>query len=155
MLKYYDSIGQCNWVTDIKHVLYSSGFGYVWENQGVLNNRHFLLMFLNRLKDQYIQTWRGNVSTNAKLAFYMDFKQIYSRESYIDYVDVSKFMKALAMFRSSSHSLMVEKGRYHNIGREERTCVFCEIVVEDEFHFVLICPLYESIRQKYIPQYYL
>ena len=29
MLKYYDSIGQCNWVTDIKHVLYSSGFGYV------------------------------------------------------------------------------------------------------------------------------
>ena len=35
MLKYYDLIGYKHWVTDVKHVLYSNGYGYIWENQHV------------------------------------------------------------------------------------------------------------------------
>ena len=34
---------------------------------------------------------------------------------------------------------------------EQRTCPYCETCVEDECHFMLECPLYTNIRQKYLP----
>ncbi len=41
-----------------------------------------------------------------------------------------------------------------NIDREYRYCYFClkrnVCVIEDEFHFVLVCPLYDELRLKYL-----
>ena len=35
-------------------------------------------------------------------------------------------------------------------------CKFCEkhgeYLIEDEYHFPMICPLYENLRKKYIPK---
>ena len=61
------------------------------------------------------------------------------------------FRKALASFRSSAHHLMIEKGRHYQIPREFRNCIYCECYIEDEFHFILVCPLYEDLRVQYIP----
>ena len=34
-------------------------------------------------------------------------------------------------------------------------CLFCSInVVEDEYHFLLVCPLYNEIRRAMLPKYY-
>ena len=154
MLKYYDSIGHKNWVSDVKHVLYSKGYGFIWESQNVSDEKKILLNFVNRLKDQYIQNWRSNLETNHKLNYYKDFKQIFCQEIYITAIDISKFRKALAMFRSSSHTLMIERGRHFNISRDFRNCVYCECYIEDEFHFLMVCPLYENLRKEYLPVYY-
>ena len=62
-----------------------------------------------------------------------------------------KFRAYLARFRSSSHSLMREKGRHLNIDKHFRTCIYCETQIEDKYHFVIVCPLYAEIRSKYIP----
>ena len=150
MLKYYDSIGHVNWVTDVRTVLYSNGYGYVWESQNVPNRNHFINNFVNRLKDQYIQ-----INNNPKLVFYKDFKQHFGMELYVSKINISKFRRALAMFRSSAHSLMVEKGRHYDIQGGDRHCVYCETIKEDEYHIVLLCPLYENLRMEYIPIFYL
>ena len=43
--------------------------------------------------------------------------------------------------------LAVEVGRYKSIPEEDRLCTICDLgVVEDEFHFVFHCPLYDSLR---------
>jgi hypothetical protein len=66
-----------------------------------------------------------------------------------------KIKIALSRFRLSSHQLEIERGRYSNIPRDERKCKFCNLnVIENEYHFLLICPLYTSIRQKYLKPYY-
>ena len=45
MLKYFDSIGHNNWVTDIRNTLYSNGFGYIWESQNnIRDDKHFLVI---------------------------------------------------------------------------------------------------------------
>ena len=54
-------------------------------------------------------------------------------------------------FRCSSHGLMIEKGRYYGLERDFRCCPYCEVLVEDEYHFLLICPLYTEIREKFLP----
>ena len=44
--------------------------------------------------------------------------------------------------------LNAERGRYVNIERNQRKCVLCvHNDIEDEYHFVLICPKYNGIRK--------
>lgn len=49
---------------------------------------------------------------------------------------------------------MIEKGRHFSIVREEPVCVYCETAIEDEYHFMFICPLYSNLRSMYLPVYY-
>ena len=45
---------------------------------------------------------------------------------------------------------MIEIGRYEDTPREERFCPFCPHVVENESHFMFICPIYSSLRTRYL-----
>ena len=60
----------------------------------------------------------------------------------------------LSKFRCTSHRLEIETGRYQNIARQNRLCKLCNCnYVEDERHFLLVCPLYIVARVRYIPRY--
>ena len=66
--------------------------------------------------------------------------------------------KTLSNFRCSCHKLMIEKGRHLNIERDYRFCPYClsrnVYIVEDEFHMLLICPLYDELRREcFAPQW--
>ena len=62
----------------------------------------------------------------------------------------------LSKFRFSSHDLEIERGRYGNksVKAEERYCKFGKsnnfLIVEDEFHFLMICLLYKTRRDSMI-----
>ena len=61
----------------------------------------------------------------------------------------------MTKIRTSNHKLPIEKGRYRNLPRENRTCNLCDLdKIGDEFHFLLECPLLNDIRSKYISRYY-
>ena len=154
MLLYYDQLGYSNWVTEVRSNLYRNGFGYILERQSVSHPKLFVLQFVNRLKDQFIQKWRSNCLNSSKLIYYNQFKPCFGLEPYILTIDINKFRRCLASFRSSSHTLSVEKGRYYGISREFRFCPYCQCILEDELHFVLICPLYSDIRKLYIDPAY-
>ena len=57
----------------------------------------------------------------------------------------------LSNVRCSGHELLIEKGRHMKI--VYKYCYFIlkrnVNVIEDEFHFILVCPLYDEIRLKY------
>ena len=90
-----------------------------------------------------------------KCDLYSVFKTTFQTEYYLTCLNVRKFRIGLARFRCSSHDLNIEKGRYANIDRNCRICPLCNLnAVEDEFHFVMICPFYAALRQKYINQKY-
>ena len=61
----------------------------------------------------------------------------------------------ITRLRISAHTLLIKKGRYHNIERGKRICQMCAINdVEDEYHFILKCPFYINLRLLYITKYY-
>ena len=69
----------------------------------------------------------------------------------------TKYRIALTRLRVSSHRLEIEMGRWHKpnkIIRSERKCQNCN-VLEDEFHFILECPVYLEIRSQLLSKYYL
>lgn len=52
--------------------------------------------------------------------------------------------------RISSHPLAIETGRSCDIPRHHRLCRLCSLQeVEDEYHFLLRCPVYYEIRGRY------
>ena len=152
MLKYYDELGNKNWVTEIKTLLQRNGFGYIWDTQTVSNECKFISSFVQRLKDQFAQDWIVDVNDNRKLILYREFKHSFCYEQYLDVLKVRKFRHALAQIRSGHHELEIETGRYNDVARVERLCKLCHVEIEDEIHFVLKCRVYNDLRIMHLPE---
>ena len=77
-------------------------------------------------------------------------------EEYLDMLPVN-LRKFITRLRISAHSLRIQSGRYarNRIQRNERYYQSCsKRDIEDEYHFMLICPCYSDIRKLYIKRYY-
>ena len=115
----------------------------------------FISTFTQRLKDIYQQKWLDKLSLSSKCDYYSVFKPYIYTEYYLACVTIKRFRVSLARFRCSSHDLWIEKGRFYNIKREDRLCKSCNInVLENEYHFLLVCPLYNKLRRQYLKKYY-
>ena len=69
-------------------------------------------------------------------------------ENYLYEVKSVKHRIALSRFRLPNHTLVIEKGRHMRpqIDRNDRKCGLCTNEIENEFHFVIVCPIYEKER---------
>ena len=95
MLVHYDNLGYNNWVSDVRVHLYQNGFGYIWETRKDSNHKLFLLEYVQRLKDQYIQLWKSKYIESSKLFHYSNYKLIYDVASYVNSVDIDKFRRCV------------------------------------------------------------
>jgi len=154
MLKGMDENGKETWVSGIRTLLFQYGYGVVWMNQGVGDEGIFILQLMQRLKDTYRQDWYREVHDSSKLSIYCTFKATLALEPYLKIVNKWSLRKAMAKLRVSAHKLEVETGRHNGILLENRLCTYCDsrglAVIEDEYHFVLCCPKYATLRVKYI-----
>ena len=91
--------------------------------------------------------WKRQLPLKPKLRFYIRFKESLTVESYVKY-NLSPSQRSLtAQFRMGILPLEVETGRFQGNKLEERICKLCNTdSVEDEFHFLFDCPLYNDIR---------
>lgn len=136
-----------------KNIFYSNGFGYSWKTQSVNNEKRFISLFLQRLKDQYLQRWFEKIYLSSKLTTYRGFKTTYDHEFYLNFIINRKYRRTIAQFRVSAHDLEIERGWYSGVPRNDSICRLCRRTIEDEFHFVLICITYKDLRQKHLPNY--
>jgi len=154
MMYRLSSNGRINWATKVKNLLYSNGFGFVWEQQSVDNPHLFLKEFRTRLEDCFYQNWNTLLEELPKLRLYKQYKLCYVPENYLLCNIPRRFRVDLAKFRVCSSKLEVETGRYLGVPLEDRKCKLCLDsnfeCIEDEFHVLIICPSYSSIREIYL-----
>ena len=142
-----------NWVFQIKSLLNELGFTYLWDNQTLTKLQ--VEMVIQCIYDQYFQSWYGAVNASSKLETLKCLNKVFNFEKYLSCIKVDCHRVALTRLRCSAHKLMIEEGRYRNIERNLRLCQFCNLnVVEDEFHFLLICPAYRDLRIVTLPRYF-
>ena len=143
------------WALSLKRLLFSLGFGDAWLNQGVGNCRAFMILVEQRLSDIHWQNGIGEIRNNRKLQTYSILKSCHGFEKYLSCVKNPLYRQSLCKLRISAHNLHVETGRWTRIPINSRLCILCnEDHIEDEFHFLLVCPAYHHIRVTYIPTYY-
>ena len=148
--------GVKNWASNVKALLDVYGFSYIWNGQETMNLICFPTVFKNRVLDVFVQSWHSSVDVSNTLCTYSTFKSAFEYEHNLDVLPKSLRI-ALSRLRLSSHPLLIETGRYGNNRTERRLrlCTFCNTGdIEDEFHFIVICPLYTDIRKIYIDRYY-
>ena len=62
-----------------------------------------------------------------------------------------RLLKTMAQFRTSSHKLKIETGRYEGLPLAERTCTFCmNGELDDEIHLLLKCKYHDSDRKSFL-----
>ena len=98
--------------------------------------------------EKYWLTEREKLSS-GKLTTYFKLKNTFHQEKYLS-IKEFKLRKAMCRYRISAHDLRIESGRYSKtyINRTDRICTRCDLQeVEDEFHFLLKCSLYNDERK--------
>ena len=114
------------------------------------------------LVDDFVNDWRTDLASQKKMQFYCTIKQVFGEEQYLNLKN-SQCRMHLAKIRSSSHDLLIERGRYtKETGTWTRACRFCcnkenvqgfenlpffeGTIIENEEHCLTECPMYHSAR---------
>ena len=138
-----------NWAFQIKSLLNELGLSYIWLQQNKFTIPVDLIK--QRIFDNYYQSWYSNINNSSRLShvsMYSRFKHDFLFETYLDTIPDQKFRITLTKFRLSSHNLAIERRRFKNIPRNDRICRCCNLhMVESEYNFLLVCPLYKDLRK--------
>ena len=104
-----------------------------------------------KLRARYNDHWQEAISKETKMRTYLKFKNTLHYESYLN-MNNQHHQKAMTRFRISAHTLAIERGRYTipKTPLHDRKCGHCTLKeIEDEHHFLLECPKYEKLRDKF------
>lgn len=103
----------------------------------------------------FIQEGHGYFENSPKCTMYKHLCYNFEVQEYLTKPIPTVYVQFISKYRLSSHQLEIERGRFYNINRKERVCNLCSLSqIEDEFHFILICPFYKEIRKLYVKKYY-
>ena len=121
----------------------------LYDHKNDFSIKVFLRNLRQWLLDVNLQVWSEQARNMNKLNFYCSMKQKVNLEKYLTSGIPHLQKKVIARFRCSNHELCIETGRKSNIASEERICKMCRLgEVEDEIHFVFVCPAYSDLRDK-------
>ena len=133
------------WLKHIQRILNHCGLSYVHDEVSNLDPAGIILEVKERLNDQYIQKWREDLAKSNKMRTYRIFKSVFQMEKYL-YLPLH-LRTAIAKFRLSCHSLYSYRDRaVCKTYITERVCQTCN-VMEDEKHFLLVCPRTQSLPE--------
>ena len=107
----------------------------------------------NKMKEHYLLFWKNKIGNSTKLEFFRTQNPNYNQAKYLSSVKQFMFRQALTKLRISSHSLMIETGRYYwpKIPKELRLCKLCQqSKVENEEHFLFECKMYSVMRRDFL-----
>ena len=137
------------WISNIKSHLEKNGMLCFYENL-YENKTPFIHKRLFRvLSDTFHQEAFHSITTiTSKLRTYGILKTTIGLENYLIQIRNPEVRRSVSKFRLSNHSLNIEKGRHNGVPKEFRFCPFCPEKVETEIHFLIECPLYQTMRDQ-------
>lgn len=80
MLKSLDEAGRQNWASEVRVLLYTYGFGYVWLSQDIGDIGLFTSQFKVRLIDCMTQKWHSDITDSTRCDTYKEFKSLLNIE---------------------------------------------------------------------------
>jgi hypothetical protein len=104
---------------------------------------------------QYIVHHQVAAANSSRVKAYLRLNSSaqYGYKEYLSMVDNAHLRRSLARFCCANHKLQVELGRQVKpvkVSVQQHYCKLCNLgAVEDEDHFLLVCPAYQSVRKMF------
>ena len=141
------------WLMKVKREFDELGLCYIW------NLSHVDRIVYNVIKENINYTFKQHcyniIMTTPKGIMYKHLVNEFKLQNYLRKPLDVRSLKEITNIRICTHKLNLEFGRHRNVERSERKCKLCNLnEIEDEYHFILQCPLYNDIRMKFIKTYY-
>ena len=148
MLLMLHNRGKATWASHVRNILVNNGFEQVWLF-GCGSEKLFVRELRERLFSSFIHGWFTHISTSENVGMYGTFKSVFVREKYTMCIKSESYRSALARFRMGVSEINKHKFRFSK-NRQEKCCKFCKQKIEDEIHFVFVCPKYGDLRSKFL-----
>ena len=115
-----------------------------------------MILFLctNLKKPLLIVFWQNNsadINDLSQNRLYRHLSTTYSKD-YLEQLPNNFLRIAFTKLRSGSHYFLIERGRWRKLDLIDRICFDCN-EVEDEFHVIMSCKIYDDLHKKYLPGY--
>ncbi len=107
------------------------------------------------VKRQYIVHHQVAATDSSRVRAYLGLNSStkYGYKEYLSRVDNAQLRRSLARFLCANHTLQIELGRQAKpvkVPVQQRYCKLCNLgAIEDEDHFLLVCPAYQSVRKRF------
>lgn len=145
---------ETQWISFIEHIFNETGFSNIFRTQNFTSHEWVKAAIRQRLQDHYMQKWNQIVYTSPKATSYRLYKETWGVEQYLTKLP-PELRIPMCKFRTTNHRLAIERLRYVNVPRQNRTCHMCNSnQLGDEFHFLFNCQELNRIRSIYIPLYF-
>ena len=147
------------WLTEIEKTLISCDMRDVWQNPKSYKPNRLKFEITQNLKNLYKTEWLDDVATKKSCLTYRTFRNELKLERYlllpddVDRINIAKFR-----CRNSKLPIVI-LGYKHvmpKVSYENRICSICNLgEIGDEFHYTLICPVFQQQRHHYLERQYL
>jgi hypothetical protein len=107
------------------------------------------------VKRQYIVHHQVATTDSIRVRTYLGLNSSaqYGYKEYLSKINNAQLRRSLASFRCANHKLQIELGRQVKpvkVPVQHRYYKLCNLgAVEDEDHFLLVCPTYQSVRERF------
>ena len=92
-----------------------------------------------KLIEKYKETWQEIIYVTPKCLNYRIFKHELQIEKYLSILP-SDLAIDFCHFRTLTHRLSIEQGRFWGVARDDRICELCFLdKLRDEYHYILEC----------------
>jgi hypothetical protein len=132
-----------NWSNNVKEILYQIDMHeeFIHKNMCNIDNVQIKCMENDKME------WLNALPLKPKLRTYRTFKREIKTEDYVKYCLNRKRRSLMTQFRIGILPLHIETGRFRNVPEDERKCKVCDFNdIENEFHFLCICNVYNEFR---------
>ena len=139
------------WSEQIRTEFFTNGLGGLFSQVKTTKTNVCSAYFKRKLDIFYQSAFSQINDPNSKLRTYGLLKKESGFENYLNSLSV-KDRTAFTRLRLSNHSLMIEKMRHEfpKPPETDRRCPFCPDFVENEIHFLLVCPTFSIHRENLI-----
>ena len=137
-----------DWITFIENILNEAGMGNIWLTQTFQSTNFLKNNLKTRLQDQFRQTWHAKILASDKYANYRLFLTDFMFERYLTNTSCINICKL------RTTNLKLPNNNFNRQEPNENVCKKCNRnAVGDEYHFLLICPSLNNLRQFFLPKH--
>lgn len=144
-----------SWLSFIQNILDSIGMQDLFYSCNDIEIDIIIGVARKRLVNDYSDTWMQSLNVYSSLDLYVEYKAGFGFDDCFSIIKNKRHLICFIRFRLRSHNLEIERGRYTQpvTPRWRRFCIRCQNdVVDDELHFLLVCPSFVDNRSVFIPR---